>query len=134
MPKSGSVWQQAVAGAAALIVAVGIYQGVQNNSTPPAPPEMRGAIEAAVPENVPLSRHDFRLRWSGPENAIYDVRVTTSALEPIVTARGLETAELALSEEELRGIAGGESLLWRVEATLSSGESVVSETFVSVLE
>jgi hypothetical protein len=87
-----------------------------------------------VPEDEPLPRSDFRLRWSpGPEGALYDVRLTTESLEPIAEATGLSAPEWLVPESALGALPSGARVFWQVEVRLPGGGRVPSQTFVASL-
>lgn len=135
LPRRGSPnvwgWAAATATAAALLLVVG------SNLFNPAPTtrgEDDAEVRSLVPEDQPLPRDDFRLRWTpAPEGSRYRVSVMTEALEPIVTAGDLAQPELVVSADELAGLAAGAAVLWRVEVELPDGGTRASPTFVSRL-
>lgn len=70
------------------------------------------------------------LIWQGPGGARFDIRVSDTNLELLAEARDLDEPRFELPSEVLADLPPGSEILWQVEATLISGERVVSETFV----
>ena len=92
-------------------------------------------IRALIPEDRPLPRDDFVLRWSpGPEGSIYAVTLTTESFQPVDAGEGLSDPERPVQEDRLVGLDSGARLLWRVEALLPDGRKVQSDTFFVLLE
>ena len=114
--------------------------GFQWRDFPEPPPDVvfRGgetaAIQSLVPAGEALPRNDFVLRWEGPEDARYRLRVTTEELTVVVEATDLETREYRLAEEDLAAIAGGSRLYWKVTARGGDGGTEASETFEVLVE
>jgi len=128
-----------LAAAAALVMAIGTGLVVLREPRPPSPPGYRAAgpsaIRSLLPEDEPLPREAFRLRWSpGPEGARYDVRVTTGSLEPVASAQGLIEPSYLVPESALASLPAGTRLLWQVEARLPDGERRDSPTFMTSLQ
>ena len=92
------------------------------------------AIRSLLPENEPVSRSSFRLRWSpGPEGSRYDVRVTTESLDPVASAQGLTEASFLVPEPLLVPLPAGSRLLWQVQMRGPEGNRQDSPTFVTLL-
>jgi hypothetical protein len=92
----------------------------------------RSAIESLVRADGGLPRNAFRLRWSpGPQDARYDVRVTTEDLRVIATVRDLAQPELVIDAAALAALPQGSRVLWQVEVARPNGEREVSPTFVT---
>lgn len=93
------------------------------------------AIRSLVPAEEPLLRDEAVLSWEGgPEDATYDLLVSTEELEPVADASGLEEPRYRIQPQDLADLPPGTELLWRVEATAPDGRRVRSPTFVAVLE
>lgn len=137
---SGRRWRYASLAAAAAAAAVLAVVGVLWVQSPGGPPDSvyrqaeEGAIRSLVPDEEALPRDRVLLRWSGPEEARYDLRVSTEALDVLVTAEGLEEPEYLVRAAELEELPPSARLLWQVEATLPDGGRLASKTFVSRLE
>lgn len=80
-------------------------------------------------DHVP--RTDAVLRWTGPEDAVYALRVTDEALSPILSASALQTLEYRIPEDALATIPDGSTILWHVEATLADGQVIGSSTYTT---
>ena len=91
-------------------------------------------IKSLLPMDQPLSREQFVLRWRGPEGASYNIRVSTTALSRLASARGLEESEYQVPGGKLTDLPDGSRILWQVEAVLPGGEILRSRTFKSRLE
>jgi hypothetical protein len=127
-----------LAAAAALVAAAGVglllTRGPGTREEPGYREDRTPRIVSRVAEDEPLSRSDFRLRWSpGPEGTRYDVRLTTESLEPVAAASGLADPEWLVPESALAPVAPGARLLWQVELRLPGGGRRQSETFVAAL-
>lgn len=124
--------------AAAIVLAAGLGWRLFSPGGPTGTPGYRGgdqqAIASALPEGVPLSRAAPTLRWTGLENARYRVRVLTPELTVLVESGELTSPAYTLSEEVLRRVAPGASILWQVEARMPENAVVVSPTFSVRLE
>ena len=120
------------AAAAALFAATfGVYL---YGTRTPATPIYRGAIESLVASDSSLARDAFRLEWRAPAGARFDVRVTTEELTVIDQVTGLEATTYLVPEDRLQELSPGATIFWQVEATLSDGAVVESETFIVQLE
>ena len=86
-------------------------------------------VQSLIAADHVAPRHDARLRWSGPEGAVYDVVVTTEALRVILEAEGLAATELSIPTAEIEELPPGTVLRWHVEAKLPDGSRFPSETF-----
>jgi hypothetical protein len=121
-----------LAAAAALLVAttVGI---VLLFDRPPAdeyrtPPGY--TVASLVPDDVPLSRDAFRLRWTpGPDGSRYQVRVTTEDLRVLATAADLTVAELVVEPAAFASLPDGATVFWQVDVSLPTGERNSSPAF-----
>jgi len=125
-------WWWSAAAAAVLVVALGSAGLLLRHARERAPVyrnETKEAIEPLTPEDQPLSRADPTLRWSGPDGATYDVRVTTEGVRVLARAEDLEEPRYTLPASVVAGLDPGTPLLWRVEATLPGGGHVASRAF-----
>jgi hypothetical protein len=92
------------------------------------------AIRSLLPENEPVARSAFRLRWSpGPVGIRYDVRVTTESLDPVASAQGLTDASFLVAEPLLASLPAGSRLLWQVHMRRPDGNRQDSPTFATLL-
>ena len=90
-------------------------------------------IQSLVPAGEALPRHDFVLRWEGPEGARFRLLLTTEDLTALVEATDLEAPEYRVAEEDLASVAAGSRLYWNVTARLSDGTEG-SQTFEVLVE
>ncbi len=69
-----------------------------------------------------------RLTWSrAPEAARYEVRLFSTALEPLATlAAGLDTTRLLAADSLPAAVRGGGAVLWRVAAVRGDGSETLS--------
>lgn len=121
--------------AAAAIAVLAIVLPLAIERRPTGPPTMRDRavyrIESLVAAD-PLPGPPYRLRWSaGPEGTSYAVSVANERLEVLAEASGLDVAEYVVPEEVLESDPGLKRILWQIEASLPSGETVTSATFVT---
>jgi hypothetical protein len=137
MPASPFTWARWAAAAALLAVAVG--GGVllfSPDRTGPAiyREQLDETIRSALPEDVPLPRDGFLLRWtSGPEGSIYDVLVTDERMNTLARGLGLDEAEYFVPETALADLRPNDRVLWQVSARLPDGRRIESPTFIAVL-
>ena len=89
-------------------------------------------VESLVPDA--LDRHLFVLRWSGPEGARYDLRITTEDLNPLVSAHNLAVPEYQIPEEKLKDLEPGSVLLWQVIPLLPDQNRWNLKTFRTRIE
>jgi anti-sigma factor RsiW len=121
--------------AAALVVAGGLFLYTRPVGERPVYREPSAqAVRSLVPEDAPIPRGAFVLRWSGPEGARYDLSVLAEGLQPVHTARDLATTEHQVPEEALTGVPSGARLFWQVEVKPPEGGSYRSPTFLARLE
>jgi hypothetical protein len=101
-------------------------------------PVLRGGdprtIASLLPGEVPLSRAEPVLRWSGLEGARYRVRVLTPELELLDESDDLAEPEHRLRDDVVRRIPAGGRILWQVEARVRGTPAVVSLTFSTQVE
>ncbi|MEM7352177.1 MAG: hypothetical protein AAF657_15355 [Acidobacteriota bacterium] len=126
----GSRWWRNVAAAAAVLMVAG---GIGWRLAQPDDVTFRQGgetlVQSLLADDRIAPRAEANLRWSGPEGAVYDLIVTTEALEIIYQAEGLATTELQLPKERLEGLPAGTVLRWHVEAVLPDGTRLPSDTF-----
>lgn len=131
-------WGTYVAIAATLILVSGLvlqFGLFRETSLPIYRAGEAGAIQSLVAEDAPQSRKALRLRWSSVgEGALYNLRVTTEAFEPVFTIEGLEETESLVPVESLGQVTPGTRLLWQVEAFPPDGSRVISDTFFVTIE
>ncbi len=85
-------------------------------------------VTSLIADGATMSRDRFLLRWEGPEDARYAVRVLT--LESVLyTDSDLKTAELLVPERMLTAVTSGTTILWQVDANVPGGVPVSSSTF-----
>lgn len=131
-------WPRFAAVAAILLAA--IVFGVSRFGDPaPGIPVYRtstdSTIRSLLPPDESISRGKALLRWNAiGEGALYDVEVGTLDLTPLATAREIEETEFLIPAPALDSLADGESIVWRIEATLPDGRHVSSEAFITRLE
>ena len=119
--------------AAAIVIVVAgtwlIREWREPRVTPGVRDQAANAIRSLLPENASLPRQDFVLRWSnGSPGTRYDLVVTTTTLDVIVEARGLERTEYRVAPERLASLASGSRVYWRVVASMPDGSTRSSAT------
>lgn len=88
------------------------------------------AIRSLVPEERPMPRTAFVLRWTpGPAGARYTVHASTEGLTALARAGRLTAAEYTVSESALRAVPAGGRVLWRVDMVRPDGSRASSATF-----
>jgi hypothetical protein len=93
-----------------------------------------GASRSLLEPGEALERQSFVLRWTaGPPGSLYQVRLLTKELEPVVVERDLTRPELRVPPEALEALPSGARLFWQVETSLPGGKDVASDTFEVVL-
>lgn len=121
-------WVPAAVAATLLVVASAVV--VQTRSAPP--PGYRtlsnGEIELLTDVGEPLPRQDCRLRWSGPEEARYLVRVLRG-FQVIDEVPRTEATEHTVPEDKLRQLPAGTQLDLYLEAYLPSERRSIARTF-----
>lgn len=133
------VWAPSLAAAALLALGLWIdYRHLLDRRGPS--PAWRGPTPAAdirslVPEDRPLPRDAFVLRWStGAAGTRYRVRVLSPDLALVSQADGLEAAAYQVPASSLARLPSGTRLLWQVEALERDGKRLTSQTFFVRLE
>lgn len=132
--RPGRYWPQALAVAAVVLFAVGLFLiKAPVGDTPRSGGEF--SIRALTSEDRPLPRAACLLAWSaGPEGTVYEVSVATADLKAVAQGRGLKEARFQVPEPALRDLPAGQSLVWKVEAQLPDGGRVASPAFFARLE
>jgi hypothetical protein len=88
-------------------------------------------IESRLADGMSLPRDGFRLQWNpGPQDARYQVRITTEDLRLLTAVADLTEPEVIVSPATLANVAAGSRIFWQVEGLLPGGERIVSPTFV----
>jgi hypothetical protein len=133
-PATPAIWTRSWLAAAAVLI-IGVAIAVVFQRSPSRDDTFRQSgnyvIESLVQPETTLSRDAFRLRWTpGPQDARYQVTVTTEDLRVLTTASDLTLPELTLESGLLSDVAPGARVLWQVSATLPGGERAASQTFV----
>jgi len=104
---------------------------------PPGQGTLRGAEETIRPVTdlgSPLSRESCTLRWQGPADSRWEIRVATEDLRVIAEARDLDAAEYTVPTEALVDLPSGSRIVWQVHANLPDGRRLASRSFVQSLE
>jgi hypothetical protein len=134
-PRRLSNWSPAwIAAAAVVVLAAGAALVVRDRS--PEGDTFRGGngyvVQPTVAGEPTIPRDAFVLRWTaGPEGTRYEVRVTTEEVQVVFTAADVTTPQVTVPAERLAQLPAGSRVLWQVEATLPSGDSVSSQTFAA---
>ncbi len=93
------------------------------------------SIESLVPEESSLPRDNFLLKWRpGPEGSLYTVKVMTEDLQPVATARNLETSEYRVPVKDLEKLPAGARLFWEATMERPDGSRLSSPIFAVRLE
>jgi len=109
---------------------------VREAGEPSASPssQERARIESLVSEDEPLPRQHCVLRWSGPEGARYELRITTEDLSPVDSASGLTVPEYRIPPAKLKDLEPGSLLLWQVTPLLPERSPRDLKTFRARIE
>lgn len=122
-----------LAAAASVAVAIGAGLLLLPPAQEPVPVYRQGSASTMLESRVTASslpRQDFRLRWSAStDGAVYTLRVTNAALEPVYAAQDLTRTEFVVPDSALRDVPSGATLLWQVEMHREDGTTAVSPTF-----
>jgi hypothetical protein len=130
-----AVWSRAAAAILIVVAGTWLVRQWRDSATPGVRDQPASEIQSLLAENASLPRQDFVLRWSsGPAGARYDVVVTSTSLDVIVEARGLERADYRVAPERLAPLPAGSRLYWRVVASLPDGTTRSSATHVVVVQ
>jgi hypothetical protein len=130
-------WVGGTLAAAAALFLIVMLLPTGPGTTPPAGDTLRGAEESILPLTdlaVPLARDEATLRWEGPFDCRWEIRVATEDLHVIAEAHGLDTPEFTVPAEALAGLPVGSTIVWQVHANLPDGRRLASRSFVLQLE
>ena len=135
--RSSPPWRTALAVAAVLALAVGVWLQLPRGPEAPASyrqgPGTEAAIETPIANGTVMERSAVELRWTPFDGARYELLVTTRELDVVVEERFLESASFRVEEDLLRELPDGAMLIWQVEAVLPGGERLSSPAFEIVL-
>jgi hypothetical protein len=129
-------WGTAVAVAAALLIAVGLFRSGQMGPQEPTYRDVQHTgISSLLKEGETLPRQDAVLRWSPVPGAVsYDVQVSTEDLQTIASAQGQTGTAFRIPVNNLANLRSGTRLLWQVEAVRADGTREPSATFITALK
>jgi len=130
-------WIGGALAAAAAVIMVALMLPTGPAPGPAGQGIMRGAEEVISPVNdlaMPLSRDSCTLRWQGPADGRWDIRVATEDLRVIAEARNLGATEFAVPAEALADLPPGAKIVWQVHANMPDGRRLASRSFVQSLE
>ncbi len=120
----------AVAAGVVAALGIGLLPRLTSREAPGYREGAGSVLRALLPDDAPLPRDAFRLRWSFAEaGARYAVTVSDATLEPLAEAHDLEPTEFVVPPDALDALPDGAQLLWQVEARLPDGRQVRSSTF-----
>jgi hypothetical protein len=123
----------AAAAALALVFLLPVDRLLEGQITPSYRAPFDEPMRSLLPAGEPLSRDDCVLRWSGPDDAVYDVWVAREDLTVLATAQRLQTGQYRVPDAALAELPPDARLIWQVEAVLADGTRQVSRTFVTDL-
>lgn len=141
-PWSWTRYTSQIAAAALLVVTLGVGVLLTGPELETHPPVTRGLAPAAeveirslIPEGEALPRDNFVLRWTGPQDASYSIRVLDMDMDELTRADHLEEPIFRVPADSLAGVSSQEDVYWSVAlaATQSNGQSNPS-TFITRLE
>ncbi|HEV7509353.1 MAG TPA: hypothetical protein VGS07_31040 [Thermoanaerobaculia bacterium] len=125
----------AVALAASLLVAVGIYREAAVPSQPTYRESQQATVRSLLAAGQALPRQAAVLRWTPLAGATsYDVSVSTEDLRQVASAQGQTATAYQLPQDALAGLPPGAKLLWLVDAVFPDGHHVTSPTFTTHLQ
>jgi hypothetical protein len=134
-PVTRRPWHFALAASVILAVGLVTYLVIPVDQ---GTPQYREGVDPLAPVSAigsTLPRDQFVLRWSaGPPGTTYIVRLSTADLAPLLVKSDIAVTELVVPGSVLANVKAGEELLWQVEAHLSDGRRVVSQTYVVRVE
>lgn len=123
----------AAAAAAVLILALPLLLLRREEGGAPAPvfrEAEESAVRALVPEEVPLERDRFVIRWSGgPPDSRYSARLALADLTVVASVDGLDTNEWEVAPERLAALPAGTVLYWQVVVHPPEGADMTSPLF-----
>lgn len=118
----------AVVVAAVLFRPTGERHGTVHSPAPNA--DVRPGVRALVPENVPMERDAFVLRWTpGKEGCSYDLQVLHPDMTVLTRIDGLTAPQYHVGQLELASVPSGTTLLWQVDVVSPDGDRETSSTF-----
>jgi hypothetical protein len=129
----------ALPAAATLFLAIGLYAAFRADR-PAVPVAVLRAGEGAEIRSLlgaapALPRARALLRWTpAGEGARYSIEVATVDLEPVASARGLDTPEYLVPVDALSRVPPGGTIAWTVEARLPDGRRLRSGGFLNRVE
>jgi len=130
-------WIGGALAAAAAVVVVALLLPTGPALVPTSQGVLRGVEEMISPVTdlaLPLSRETCTLRWKGPADGRWEIRVATEDLRVIAEARNLDAAEFTVPTEALADLPPGATIVWQVHAVLPDGRRIASRSFVQSLE
>lgn len=128
-------WFRGSATAVAVVAVVALGIGIDRSDNAQIAHVVRGpgSHEIELLSKGPLPRGDFRLRWRGPDNARYKLRVSLAGdliSPPLAEEAALEVLEFQVLPEVLAGLQPNTRLLIYLEAVQPiDGRSLDSDTF-----
>ena len=136
-PRARPWWIGGALAAAAAMVLVALLLPSGPGLGPNGGGTLRGAEEVINPLTdlaVPLLRESCTLRWQGPAEGRWEIRVATEDLRVIAEARNLDVTEFTVPAEALADLPAGSRIVWQVHANLPDGHRLASRSFVQSLE
>ena len=130
-------WIGGALAAAAALVAIALLLPTGPTLGPSGQGTLRGAEDVIIPTTdlaKPLAREACTLRWQGPADGRWEIRVATEDLRVIAEARDLDAAEFTVPAEALADLPPGATIIWQVHANLPDGRRIASRSFVQSLE
>lgn len=123
-------WSQLLGTLAAILLMAVLLPHLVPNPVPVDESVVRGEGEVKIRDvSGPLQRERCVLRWQlepPVPGARFEVTVMDENLQPLARHSALTVNELVLLPEDLKGVAPGGALHWRVQATLPDGRQVGS--------
>jgi len=130
-------WIGGTLAAAAALVLIALLLPTGPALGPTGQETLRGAAETIRPVtdlDSALSRESCTLRWEGPADSRWEIRVATEDLHVIAEAHDLHATEFTVPVEALAELPAGSSIVWQVHANLPDGRRLASRSFVQSLE
>jgi hypothetical protein len=135
--RSRAWWTAGALAAAAALAAIALLLPTGPSLQPPQSGTLRGAEEIITPltdPDTPLPREACTLRWQGPPEGRWEIRVATEDLRVLAEAHDLPTTEFTVPAEALAELPAGSSIVWQVHIKLPDGRRLASRSFVQSLE
>lgn len=126
---AGGGWRRFAAAAAMLMVAGGLGWRLSQPTEVIYRQGGEALVQSLLAQDFVAPRSAARLRWSGPEGAVYDLIVTTEALRVIYQAEGLAATEIVIPGSALEALPRATVLRWHVEAVLPDSTRFPSDSF-----